>query len=438
MPKNEQSGRPTGWYYGWNIIAICILAQIAAGGLAIYTFSLFLHGWSTQLHAPVSTMVLGMSSCAIGTAILSPLLGYLVDKYPIRPLFIIGIIATAIFAIGISLMQTTWQYLVLYAVVLPIALSFPSSVPCSALLSRWFVRHRGLALSLSVSAPGLAGAIMPPVVALLLPHFGWRIIWRYTGLLVAVVILPLAIIILRERPTEREGLHYVTDDAETTATQGPAIANIAPLKMRNVFSRRYFWLLLITYLALMAFYGGTGQNLAPIAASKGLTTQTASILLSLFNLAYLAGTLGCGVLSDQLGNRRPLLALGALAAFSGLLLAFGHGVAVLGAGFTLAGLSGAFWPSLAGMVAQEFGQQGFGRAFGMLVFFLPFAAPASFAVAKAQEHTGSYFLPLLILSALASLATIAAFFLREPRHGHMDGGIVPAAPPDLPAFPTVS
>lgn len=428
MSQNNQNSRATGWYYGWNIIAVCILAQIAAGGLAIYTFSLFLHGWSVELHTPISTMVLGMSSCAIGTALLSPLLGYLVDKYPIRPLFIIGIAATTVFAFGISFMEKTWEYLVLYAVILPIALSFPSSVPGSALLSRWFVRHRGLALSLSVSAPGLAGVIVPPIVALLLPHFGWRLIWRGTGMLVVAVILPAVMLVLRERPTAREGLHYVTEgiDASPIVTT----ENTPPLRTRDVFRRRNFWLLLICYLSLMALYGGAGQNLAPIAISKGSNPQAAATLLSLFNLAYLTGTIGCGVLSDRFGNRRPLLGLSVLATLGSLLLALGHGVGPQAAGFILAGLAGAFWPSLAGMVAQEYGQQGFGRAFGMLIFFLPFAAPASFAVAKAQESTGSYFLPLIILSTCTSAGAVAAFFLNEPRSGQT--AVTHDTPSDFP------
>jgi hypothetical protein len=39
----------------------------------------------------------------------------------------------------------------------------------------------------------------------------------------------------------------------------------------------------------------------------------------------------------------------------GLIVAFGHGVAALGIGVTLVGLSGGMWPLLAAAVATEFG-----------------------------------------------------------------------------------
>ncbi len=414
MNQTAQIPGRAGWYYGWYIIAVCILVPIGSGGLAVYTFSLFLQDWSAQLHAPISLMVLGLSSCSIGTALLSPILGYLVSKFPIRLFFMIGTAAAIIFAFGISFMEKTWQYLVLYALILPVALSFPSSVPSTTLLSRWFVRRRGLAFSLIISGPGMAGVILPPIVASLLPHFGWRIVWRGAGILFAVILVPLVAFVLRERPAERDGRYYLTDDGEAAMQNLAAYASAVP-SLPEIFGRRNFWLLIIIFLSLMAFWGGAGQNLVPIALSRGLSAQTGSILLSLYNLAYLAGTLGCGIMADRLGNRLPLLGLSVIAIFGALLLTFAHGVFAVTAGFIGAGLAGAFFPSVTGMMVEEYGPQGFGKAFGILIFFLPLAAPASFAVARAEEYTGNYLLPLLALSGLTVLAAISCFFLIDRR-----------------------
>jgi len=51
------------WYHGWNIVAVCVLAGIAASALPINAFSLFLHDWSVQLHSPISTLQLGIAAC---------------------------------------------------------------------------------------------------------------------------------------------------------------------------------------------------------------------------------------------------------------------------------------------------------------------------------------------------------------------------------------
>ena len=37
------------YYHGWNIVALCVAVQIAALGLTLNSFSLFLHDWTAEL-----------------------------------------------------------------------------------------------------------------------------------------------------------------------------------------------------------------------------------------------------------------------------------------------------------------------------------------------------------------------------------------------------
>jgi MFS family permease len=236
------------------------------------------------------------------------------------------------------------------------------------------------------------------------------------------VILPLVLFVVRERPSERDGLHYLTADDGTAVVHhghGGGAADAGALRWRDILSRRNFWILVIAYVPMLALYGGCGSNLAPIATSRGLSQQTAGILLSLYSLAQLAATLASGILSDRFGNRVPLAGLAFLTAIGGATLAFGHGVAAMMLGAMFAGVGGSFWPLLAASVAGEFKGQGFGRAFGALMFFLPAAVMSPFAVAKVQENTGSYVPALSVMVVLAVLGGLACLlFLRERRGGH--------------------
>lgn len=49
--NTASEARQKGWYHGWNIVAVCVLSQAAANGLAVNAFSLFLHDWSIALKA---------------------------------------------------------------------------------------------------------------------------------------------------------------------------------------------------------------------------------------------------------------------------------------------------------------------------------------------------------------------------------------------------
>jgi MFS family permease len=415
-----------GWYYGWNIVAVCVLAGIAASALPINAFSLFLHDWSAQLHTPISTLQLGIGCCGLGCALLAPFVGVLADKYPGRWLFAIGLFGMALFCVAISYVTAVWQYVALYAALLPVSLLFSTSLLANAVVSRWFVKRLGLALSITAFGLGMAGVVMPPIIAATMPDFGWRAIWRCGGILIAVLILPLVIAVLRDRPTERDGLDYLqgqtTGNGQSTGTPQQG-AGSSGLRWRDIFARRNFWLLVIVYIPMLAVYGGAGQNIAPIAASRGLSADVAGVLLSLLNLSQLAATLVVGLLSDRFGNRLPLAGLAFATALGGALVAFANGAVLMGLGIVLAGCGGAFWPLIAAAIAVEFGASDVGRVFGLVTFFLPATVLAPFAVAKSQEMGGSYAPALLVMTALAVIGgTACGLLMRERRVPRPDAG----------------
>ena len=411
------TGASSRWYYGWNIVGACVLAGIAASALPINAFSLFLADWSAEFHAPVSTLQLGIGSCGLGCALLSPFVGILADKYSARWLFGIGLAGIVLFCLGISYATQIWEYLVLYAVMLPVSLLMSTSLLANPIISRWFVKRLGLALALAAVGLGMAGVVMPPIVAATMPTLGWRGIWRIGGIITAVIVLPLVLVVLRDRPRERDGLHYLTPEGNQASAHGAhGSSGSSTLRWRDVFARRNFWLLVIVYVPMLAVYGGCGQNIAPLAKARGLSPQTAGVLLSLLSLSQLVTTLMAGLLSDRFGNRVPLAGLAFATAIGGLLVALGSGTGALGLGVILAGFGGSFWPLIAAAITVEFGAGAVGRVFGLVTFFLPLTILAPFAVAKTQESTGSYTPALLVMTALTVVGGAACMlWMRERR-----------------------
>jgi sugar phosphate permease len=275
----------------------------------------------------------------------------------------------------------------------------------------------------------MAGVILPPIVAAMTPEFGWRTVWRVSGIFIAVVVAPLVMWVVRDRPSERDGLYYLsadglaadglTADGETRPHPGHGRASGGGLTWRDVLKRRNFWLLVAVYLPMLALYGACMQNLAPVAASHGLSQQTAGTLLSVFSLTHVASTLVMGLLSDRFGNRLPLCGLALTVAVGGLIVSFGQGVAMLGLGVMLVGLAGGFWPLLAAAAAVEYGASEVGRAFGLLMMFLPVIALVPFLVARIQEATGSYAPGLAGLAVLTFIGGAACLLMRERRRGRI-------------------
>jgi OFA family oxalate/formate antiporter-like MFS transporter len=407
---------PRGWYYGWNIVAVIILAQLAANGLTYNAFSLFVHDWSVDLHAPISQLQLSVAAMALVAALVAPAIGTLADKYPARILFATGLAGIGIFYVAISMATAAWQVIALYGLLVPIALGLSTSVTANPVISRWFTRRLGLALGLSSFGLGMAGVVLPPIIAALLPEFGWRLIWRGGGLLVALVAMPLVVFVMRDRPTEREGLHYLAGVGTASIPHGhPSRGQGGQLTWRAVLVRRNFWLLVFIYIPIMAAYGGVGQNVAPFASNHGLSQAAGGELLSALSLSHVISNLVLGLLADRFGCRLPLVGLAVAVAIGAGVLAASTGFWAIAFGCVLVGLGGGIFTLLAAAIAAEFGAGGVGRAFGMIMFFIPLGALTPFAIARVQESTGSYTAALIGLVGLVIMSGVLSLLLREHR-----------------------
>jgi MFS family permease len=439
--SGNSPAQPRAWYHGWNVVTACILSQVAANGLTYNTFSLFLRDWSAELHTPISRLQLSVAAMALVSAFLAPVVGALADKYPARRLFTFGLLGMALFYVAISAATQAWQIIALYGLLVPLALVLSTAVTTNALISRWFVRRLGLAFGLSAFGIGMAGVLLPPLIAALLPTVGWRLIWRGAGVLVAVVVMPLVVLVSRDRPTEAEGAHYLTGDAGAAGVHGHGAGQAhgdpaqggAPrgsqLTWRDVTARKNFWLLVAIYLPMMALYGGCAQNLAPYAANHGLSSQAGGALLSVLSLSHVIATLVLGLVSDRFGNRLPFAALAVVMVIGAAVLAFSSSVPAMTMGCVLVGFGGGLFTLLASAIALEFGAAGVGRAFGLCMLFIPVTGLAPFIIAKTQENTGSYAPGLLSLAVPVIIAGVLALLLRERRDGPPTDATWPAAEP---------
>lgn len=436
MSTSAGPARRWPWYYGWNIIAVCVLSQVACNGLTYNAYSLFLHSWATDLHEKISQLQLPIAGMGVMCAVTSPFVGAIVDKAPPRRMFTFGLLGMALFMLGVSFAQATWQLIALYALLVPLALGFATAIPANALISRWFVKRRGVALGLSAFGIGMAGVVLPPIIAAVMPQVGWRAIWQAGAAVTALVVLPIVVFTIRNQPTEKEGLHYLSGAGASAPSHHGHGGGASKLGSMDVLKRKTFWLLIAVFLPIMAINGGVGQNLAPYAASHGFGQQDAGMLISVLSLAHLVATLGLGVLSDRFGNRLPFAGLAVVVAVGAAILAFGNSLPAAIVGAALIGLGGGWATLLAAAIAVEFGAEGFGRAFGLCMTVIPLSALVPFIIAKTQEATGSYAPSLTGLGAIVLLGGGMVLLLKERHGGHPTEAEKEAAALDEAITPT--
>jgi len=401
---------PFGWYHGWNIVAVCILSQIAALALTLNCFSLFLKDWTHEFSVPVSSLAIAVTIFSLGCSVVTPFAGAAADRFPARWVFGLALGGLVAFHVAMGFVTKAWHVVVLYSTVLPIFIGFAATVPAQALVSRWFVRRVGLAMGITAFGLGLASVIFPAVIVLLLPVVGWRMVWWMFAGVIALIVLPVLLLVMRDRPTPEEGAYYVGSRPEAPAGHAPS------LTVRDVFSRRNFWVTIGVFVPIQCVVMGVNVNIAPLVTSHGFSMTTAGLLISAMGLAGLFAKLAAGVLADRFGNRIPLVIVALISACGVALVAFlGGQLAMLYAGMILIGLSGGVWTLLASSTAAEFGPAGFGRAFGIIAAFTPIGAIAPPTVAWLQEASGSYAVGLGGFAVLSLIGAAVALLMRENR-----------------------
>ena len=404
----ERRRRP-GWYHGWNIVAIAVMGQVAALALTLNSFSLFLHDWTREFHAPVSAFALGVTLFSPGCALMSPFVGAAADRFPARWIYGAALVGLAAVHFAIGCATARWQIVALYAIALPVVITFASQTTGQALVARWFVRRRGMAMGLTAFGAVVGGIVAPPILVQLIPMIGWRWTWEIYGGVILLLFLPLTLIGTRDRPRPGEGDDYV----------GPSGAPHAKttLTVRQILARRNFWAIICAFLPMQCAFMALSLNLAPLVNSHGFDAKLPGGLLALMGVTALCSKFVAGVLVDRLGNRIPfVMASLFVAAGMGVLATLGGSLATLILGVMLVSMGGASWTLLASSSAAEFGMGGFGKAYGLINMLTPIAAATPTVFAKAEETSGSY-TPALMVCAIAAVVGAGIACLIDERRG---------------------
>src|SRR5271166_5847531 len=93
-----------------------------------------------------------------------------------------------------------WLYAVVHGVLIGLLGSAAMFAPLMADASHWFLRRRGLAVSICASGNYVAGTVWPPAVEYVTRLNGWRTAELGIGLFCAATMLPLTLLLRRKRP----------------------------------------------------------------------------------------------------------------------------------------------------------------------------------------------------------------------------------------------
>lgn len=349
-------------YYGWVIVAALSITQLTSWGILFYAFSVISPFMQAELGWSQVAVTGAFSLAMFLNGMMALPVGRWVDSRGTRALMSFGsCIAVLLLLAWARVDSLVGFYLVWAGIGLIMASVFYE--PAFAAVAVWFARKRGRALTILTFFGGLASLIFIPLTAYLVDSFGWRRALDILALILAVAtILPHALF-LRRAPADF-GLQ--PDGAPALAHDGNQQAIFSISLQAALRGMTFWWLTLafsLTSLSSLAFT----IYLIPYLLERGYDLSFAALVTGSFGAMSVAGRLGAIPLSTRMSQQMLTALLFVIQALGLVVLLLGSGawsvwlaVALFGAG------SGALTPARAGLMADYYGPNSYGRINGML------------------------------------------------------------------------
>jgi cyanate permease len=357
-----------------------------------------------RLHVPRGLASIGVPMVIVGSAVFASVAGVLAARYSLRRLLAAASVLMALAWLVLAFAHSYWPFLLAYGLLLGPALAVGGAVLPPTLVTRWFQRHRGLAIGI-VHLP-IVITIMPLAASLFISRFGVTALFLALAVFSAVTLIPGSLALI-EYPPGHDPRQYANETAAQRSARGATAVGpsfTVPLLLQN----RRFWLLALAVGAVNTSSVTLASHLPAMGVAWGYAPTSAAALASVMSLVGMAGSILFGFVADKIGGARALalIAFDAAILWSLLLMDLPYAARAVIIGLIGMHGSGAI-PSISKAIASAFGEASFSRAFGLAsTVTLPLMIAAVYGFGVIFQMQGSY--------AAGLMAMIAYFIIAIP------------------------
>ena len=263
--------------------------------------------------------------------------GIIGDRWGRRPALLGSVLIFGAFTAALALVNSIDALAVIRFLA---GVGLGGAMPNAATLASEYVpaRNRPLAVTLTIVSIPLGGALAGELAAMVIPTFGWRVLFAAGGL-ISIVVAAVLWWLLPESPSFlarhrdrwpqlvhvlRRAGHQIPDDAAfVVRAQGPQTRGGFGRLFAGDLARDTVGIWVAFFFGLMTYY--VVVLLLPViltAPDVGFSQPTASRALAMWNYGgVLAAVLGA-VVMQRVGSRVAMLGMAAAAVICGTLLAF--------------------------------------------------------------------------------------------------------------------
>ena len=372
------------FYYGWIVVGASSTVVFARMAPAITTLTVLIFPMSQQLGWSRTLIAGSVSAGAIASLVLSPVVGWAIDRYGARPVLVVSVAG-----LGLAMVSLAWATVpfTFYLAFAAGRVVFHTSAPigASTVAARWFIRKRGRAIGIIFLFGAIGGIVFTMVASLVVESHGLRATWIAIGLVVLVFSVAPPLLLVAERP---EDIGLLPDGVEpdlampSTEDQravrpgfsGEQAAVITQVRrddddswtLREAVGTRAFWVLVSMGFTSFFVHTSIGVHMGAYFRDIGLGAISAALAVSLSWIVSAVFSVTWGWVTDRIEVRYAYSGMFLVQAGSTLYLILASGTlgVFLAAGF-FGIVSAGFNVVPSVMYANYFGRSSLGRIRGL-------------------------------------------------------------------------
>ena len=178
------------------------------------------------------------------------------------------------------------------------------SINCILLVNQWFVSRRGRAIGLMTMGAVISTALLPSFVRVLIDSIGWRGAYAVLGVAVIALIVPVVLLIVRNRP-EEVGLFPDGLSHPPVSETRPEMAGVR--RDTRVYRSPSFWLLALSLSSPSLVTTALIFHQTSIFQENGLSATLAAAVFTIYSAASAVSSLATGFAADRVGPKALLV-----------------------------------------------------------------------------------------------------------------------------------
>ena len=442
------------------MLVIASLVMFASGPGQSHTFSVFLLPISEDLGISRTSVSSAYAFATLVAAFGLPHVGRMIDRHGVRK--VLTVVGVALGTAGVAFGAVSGFVLLTLGFGALRFFGQGSLMLCAGnLVSQWFDRRRGLALSLTMLGFSVSVAVHPPLAQWLSEALGWRMAWVVLGVVTWAMLLPPVLLLVFDRPevlglrpdgkaaetvgdaSTRPGAgreDSVTAEAASGESSRPAVApedsvtaeaarrastrsatapgdSVTGLSLAEARRTGAFWIILASNSSFAALVTALFFHQVSVFEAQGLDATLAASVFSICAVVMVVTTPLVGMLLDRFPTK-PLYASAMLSVSVALVamslvrdlpsaivfsVLFGVANAAMHAHFTFV------WPRFFGR--RHLGSiQGVAQMGGVIG-----ASIGPIPLGLGYDYLGGYVETLVALAAIPVMCAVAVAFMRAPR-----------------------